>query len=279
MKKSAIQFSKVRLPAVAGQFYPRGPHELRYMVADFLRNTKPDSAAAPKAVIAPHAGYLFSGPITASACARFASARADIQRVVMIGPSHHVAVDGLAASSADAFETPLGLVPVDTDAVRRICSLPQVSLLDEAHAREHSLEVLLPFLQIALDDFKIVPLVTGSATDLQVAEVIAALWGGPETRFVISSDLSHYLEYSEARALDLATSRAIEELRPEEILESQACGQIPIRGLLHAAREHGLRARTMDLRNSGDTAGPRSEVVGYGAFVFEEKASDLCQRN
>lgn len=232
-----------------------------------------------KAVIAPHAGYVFSGPIAASACARFAPERFSIKRVVLIGPSHHVPFDGLAATSAEAFATPLGLVPVDTDAVRQICSLPQVSLLDEAHAREHSLEVHLPFLQIVLDDFKIVPLVTGNVTDWQVAEVIATLWDGPETRFVISSDLSHYHDYAEARELDFATSQAIEKLRPEEIGEPQACGRIPICGLLRAARQHGLRARTVDLRNSGDTAGPRSQVVGYGAFVFEDEPSDPGRRN
>lgn len=270
MKKSANQFANVRPPAVAGQFYPRGPVELRRMVADFLRNVKPDAAVAPKAIIAPHAGYFFSGPVAASACARFAPARDVIRRVVLIGPSHHVPFQGLAASGADAFETPLGLVPVDTDAVRLICSLPQVSLVDEAHDREHSLEVHLPFLQIVLDEFKIVPLVTGNATDLQVAEVVAALWGGPETRFVISSDLSHYRTYAEACELDLATSRAIEEFRGDDISEPQACGRIPICGLLRAARQHGLHARTVDLRNSGDIAGPRNEVVGYGAFVLEE---------
>lgn len=242
------------------------------MVADFLRSTKPVSTAAPKAVIAPHAGYIFSGPIAASACARFGPDRAVIRRVVLIGPSHHVPVDGLAASSADAFETPLGFVPVDTDAVKQIGTLPQVSLSNAAHAREHSLEVLLPFLQVVLGDFKIVPLVTGEATDLQVAEVIAVLWGGPETRFVVSSDLSHYHEYGAARDLDLATSRAIEHLQPEDISEPQACGHAGICGLLRAAWEHGLRAHTVDLRNSGDTAGPRNEVVGYGAFALEDAA-------
>ena len=273
MNKSANQFEHVRPPAVAGQFYPRHPDELCGLITDFLRQVKPDDAAAPKAVIAPHAGYLFSGPIAASACARFVPDRDHIQRIILIGPSHYVAFDGLAASSAEAFATPLGLVPVDTGVVRRICSLPQVSPLDEAHAREHSLEVHLPFLQVVLNNFKIVPLVVGDASDADVAEVIAALWGGPETRFVISSDLSHYHRYAEARKLDLATSRAIEQLHPEAISEPQACGRIPIRGLLRAARQHGLRARTVDLRNSGDTAGPRNQVVGYGAFVLEEPAA------
>ena len=160
---------------------------------------------------------------------------------------------------------------MDTEAVGRICALPQVTVLDAAHAREHSLEVQLPFLQVVLGDFQIVPLVVGKAADEEVAGVIDALWGGPETRFVISSDLSHYQAYSRARELDAATGRAIEQLRPQDIAEAQACGRVPIRGLLRAARQHGLCARTVDLRNSGDTAGPRSQVVGYGAFVFDNQ--------
>jgi hypothetical protein len=275
MEPSADIAAKVRPTAVAGQFYPRRAKELRSMIADLLGCVEPHVASAPKAVIAPHAGYLYSGPIAASACARLAPAREVIQRVVLIGPAHFVPFQGLAVSGAEAFATPLGLVPVDTEAVRRIRSLPQVTLRDEAHAREHSLEVLLPFLQVVLHDFKIVPLLVGEASDRQVTEVMAALWGGPETRLVISSDLSHYHSYAEARALDTATSQAIEQLRPEDISEHQACGRIPICGLLLAAREHHLRARTVDLRNSGDTAGPRNEVVGYGAFALEEPSAGI----
>ncbi|MGA2176129.1 MAG: AmmeMemoRadiSam system protein B [Verrucomicrobiota bacterium] len=268
-RASSIKPAKVRPAAVAGRFYPADPAELRRVIESFLSLVQPDNAVAPKAIIAPHAGYIYSGPIAASAYARFASARPVIQRVVLIGPSHFVPFEGLAASSAEAFATPIGLVPVDTDAVRQICALPQVIVLDEAHAREHALEVQLPFLQVVLGDFRIVPLVVNEAGDEAVARVIDALWGGPETRFVISSDLSHYHAYSSAQELDSVTRRAIEELRPQDIEEEQACGRIPIRGLLRAARQHHLRARAVDLRNSGDTAGPRSQVVGYGAFVFE----------
>lgn len=261
--------AKVRKPAVAGQFYPANPTRLCRDVERFLGRVEPDDASAPKAIIAPHAGYVYSGPIAASAYARFAGDRNDIKRVNLLGPSHYVQFDGLAVSGAEAFATPLGLVSVDTEAVRRICSLPQVKVLDAAHAREHSLEVHLPFLQVVLQDFKIVPLVIGEASDEQVADVIEALWGGQETRFVISSDLSHYHEYNSARELDSFTSRAVENLRPQDIQEEHACGRIPIQGLLRAARQHDLRGRTVDLRNSGDTAGPRDQVVGYGAFVFE----------
>jgi AmmeMemoRadiSam system protein B len=258
---------------VAGQFYPDDPAELRDMVEGFLREAKVEQPlATPKAIIAPHAGYIYSGPIAASAYARLGAARDTVKRVVLLGPSHRVPFRGLAASSAEAFATPLGPVPVDAEGVRELLSLSQVAVLDQAHAYEHSLEVHLPFLQVVLADFKIVPLVVGDASDEEVAEVIEALWGGDETRFVISSDLSHYLDYTTAQKLDQATARAIESLKPQNVGVEQACGRIPVRGLLHAARRHGLRVRTADLRNSGDTAGPRHQVVGYGAWTFEEAA-------
>ena len=268
-RASFIQPVKVRPAAVAGRFYPAQAAELRRVIESFLGNVQLDNAAAPKAVIAPHAGYIYSGPIAASAHARFASARQVIQRIVLIGPSHYVSFEGLAVSSAQAFETPLGLTPVDTESVRRICALPQVRVVDQAHAREHALEVHLPFLQVVLGDFSIVPLMVSEASEEAVAEVIESLWGGPETRFVISSDLSHYHDYAAARDMDLVTSRSVEQLRPEDITEGRACGRTAICGLLQAARKHGLRGRAVDLRSSGDTAGPRNEVVGYGAFVFE----------
>jgi hypothetical protein len=262
----------VRPPAVAGQFYPDDPAELRRMIEGFLLEVNRTETPAPKAVIAPHAGYIYSGPIAASAYGLFASARDIIKRVVLIGPSHRVPFDGLATTSAETWVTPLGTIPVDTAAIQQIRPLRQVSVLDQAHAYEHSLEVHLPFLQVVLADFRIVPLVVGDASDKDVAEVIAALWDGDETRFVISSDLSHYHDYATARELDTATAHAIESLKPQDIGEEQACGRIPIRGLLRAARTHGLHVRTVDLRNSGDTAGPRDQVVGYGAWAFEEEA-------
>jgi len=262
--------SNVRPPAVAGQFYPGNPAELRRMIEGFLREVKRTDAPAPKAIIAPHAGYIYSGPIAASAYARFAAARDSINRVVLLGPSHRVPFDGLATTSAETWATPLGAIPVDTAAIQQIRSLRQVCVLDTAHAYEHSLEVHLPFLQVVLADFKIVPLVVGDAGDEEVAEVIETLWDGDETRFVISSDLSHYHDYTTARELDAATARAIESLKPRDIGEEQACGRVPIQGLLHAARRHALHVHTVDLRNSGDTAGPHDQVVGYGAWAFTE---------
>jgi len=264
------QRGKVRPSAVAGRFYPADPAELRNLINTLLAQVPSAAGPAPKALIAPHAGYLYSGPIAASAYAQLIPARHQIRRVILLGPSHYVALDGLATSSAEAFATPLGLVPVDVEAVRQARSLPQVAEMDEAHAQEHSLEVQLPFLQTVLGDFTLVPLAVGDTTPEEVGQVLDALWGGPETRFVISSDLSHYHDLQTARRLDRATAKAIEALKPADIGEERACGRIPIRGLLETARRHGLRARTVDLRTSGDTAGPRDQVVGYGAFVFEE---------
>jgi hypothetical protein len=222
----------------------------------------------PKAIIAPHAGYVYSGAIAGSAYASLTAERGVIRRIILLGPSHHAAFRGLATSSARAFASPLGDVPLDRGAVDRAEALPGVGVDDAAHEPEHCLEVQLPFLQRALNAFELVPLLVGDATPQQVGEVLAALWDGPETRLVVSSDLSHYHAYAAARSLDAAAARAIETLRWEDLDEDQACGCRPIRGLLHQARARGLRGRTLDLRNSGDTAGPRDRVVGYGAFAF-----------
>jgi len=254
---------------VAGAFYPAAAGELEATVRGYLRDAQPASSERPpKAVIAPHAGYVYSGAVAASAYARLAACRDQIERVVLLGPAHRVALRGLAAPESDAFATPLGRVRLDLEAIERSLRLPQVVPFDAAHAPEHSLEVHLPFLQALLGDFALVPLVVGEATPLEVAEVLELLWGGPETLIVVSTDLSHYCDYETARRLDAATTRAIEALEPEAIGHEQACGRIPIQGLLLAAQRHGLHADAVDVRNSGDTAGPRDRVVGYGAYVF-----------
>jgi len=268
--KPAAETPAVRLPAVAGQFYPENPEELRTMVAGFLAAAKTVSDTIPKAIIAPHAGYQYSGPIAGSAYACLARGRGALKRVVLLGPSHFVAFPGLAASSASVFQSPLGLIPVDEEALARARALPPVTTLDAAHQREHSLEVHLPFLQIALGEFKLVPLVVGDATANEVGAVLNELWGGRETCIVVSSDLSHYHSYQTAQQTDRETARAIESLNWEKLDADQACGCHPIRGLLRVAKERGLRCRTVDLRNSGDTSGGRGRVVGYGAFVFTE---------
>ena len=262
--------NSIRQPAVAGRFYPSDPGELRETVDALLgqASSEPD-ATVPKALIAPHAGYIYSGPVAASAYALWRPARVTLRRVIMLGPSHWVAFEGLALSSHSAFQTPLGLVPIDPGAAELLCLLPQVSVLDEGHGREHSLEVQLPFLQRVLAHFQIIPLVVGDAEPEAVAEVLEALWGGSETGIVISSDLSHYHTYPIARECDRQTAHVIEALDPDQLTPAQACGGHPIRGLLLAASRHHLSARTLDLRNSGDTAGPRDQVVGYGAFAFD----------
>lgn len=259
--------AKIRPPAVAGTFYPADATELRAMIRGFLAQVDIDEEAPPKAIIVPHAGYIYSGPVAASAYARLRSARNLIRRVVLLGPSHRVPFYGLATTTADQFATPLGTVPVDQAAIARISGLRQITLLDEAHALEHSLEVHIPFLQETLEAFTLVPLVVGDASPQDVAQVLEMLWGGPETLIVISSDLSHYHDYATAQRMDRATSAAIEALRPQDIHYEQACGRNPVNGLLYLAKTHQLHAKTVDLRNSGDTAGPRDRVVGYGAYV------------
>jgi AmmeMemoRadiSam system protein B len=264
--------ARIRPAAVAGAFYPGSPSRLREQVEELLREAPTPSAPAPKAIIAPHAGYVYSGPIAASAFRAVASAAGTIERVVLLGPAHFVSIHGLALPDANHFETPLGEVPVDPEGARESLRLPQVRVQPAAHAQEHSLEVEIPFLQVVLGEgFEIVPLVVGDASGEEVAEVLERLWGGPETLIVISSDLSHYLPYEQARTVDAATAERI--LALDGPLEGrQACGAHPINGLLVAARRKGLAPELLDLRNSGDTAGDRDRVVGYGAFSFREVA-------
>lgn len=258
-----------RPPAVAGMFYPGNAAVLAGDIAAMLAEA-PALPLQPKALIAPHAGYIYSGPIAAHAYALLKPHAQKIRRVVLLGPTHRVAVRGLALPGVDNFATPLGSIAIDQAAIQRIAHLPQVGISREAHALEHSLEVQLPFLQSVLPDFQLLPLAVGMATPEEVAEVLELLWGGEETLIVISSDLSHYLPYAMAKQVDGATADAILHLR-EPVSHEQACGGTPVNGLLLVARHRGLRPHLLDLRNSGDTAGDRSRVVGYGAFAFTEK--------
>jgi AmmeMemoRadiSam system protein B len=258
----------IRAPAVAGSFYPRNARELRAEVCRCIEQNRRTTATPPKAVIVPHAGYVYSGPIAGSAFSSLAPSRGRVTRVVLMGPAHRVSLSGLALPEADSFATPLGLMRVDREARAALFSLPQVTFSDEPHAGEHSLEVELPFVHEVLGDVPIVPIVVGDVTDTAAAEVLERVWGGPETVVVVSSDLSHYYPYSTARRLDQRTALAIEHLSPADIGEEQACGRVAIRALLMVAGARNLRARTLDLRNSGDTAGRREQVVGYGAFTL-----------
>jgi AmmeMemoRadiSam system protein B len=267
--------TSVRPPAVAGTFYPDDPKTLAAMVEGFLSEAPTGArpvpkAAVPKAIIAPHAGYLYSGPIAGSAFRAVAEAASTIERVVVVGPSHFVPIRGLALPGDPWFATPLGEVRVQPEGAGASLRLPQVRVIPEAHVREHSLEVELPFLQSLLGDFELVPLVAGEISPEEMAEVLERLWGGPETLIVISSDLSHYLPYGAAQRADRETADRI--LALEGLLSSrQACGAAPINGLMEVARRRGLIPELLDLRNSADTAGDPSRVVGYGAFAFHER--------
>ena len=260
--------NELRPAAVAGLFYPGAAAELRPMVEGFLREGVPtEPGYSPKAVIAPHAGFVYSGPVAGSAFRCFAEEAEKIRRIVLVGPAHRVPVRGLALPGQDAFETPLGTVAVDQGLVGRISGMPEVSTNTAAHAPEHCLEVELPFLQLVLGSFSILPLLVSHASAEDVARVLDRVWGGAETRIVISSDLSHYLSYEAAREVDRGTAgRVVDLQRPIE--EHQACGAAAINGLLAAARDRHLAPRLLDLRNSGDTAGDRMRVVGYGSFSF-----------
>lgn len=257
-----------RMPAVAGSFYPAHPQQLYETVADYLR-AAPAEGKAPKAMIVPHAGHIYSGPIAASAYARLKAGADAITRVVLIGPSHRVGFRGLAVSRTRAYSTPLGDVPVDTEAVEVLQKLPFVEYIEQAHTLEHSLEVHLPFLQEVLRDFKLIPIVAGDASPDQVCQVLEQLWGGDETLIVVSSDLSHYHDYATAQRLDKETSHLIEHLQYQSLTSENACGKVPVSGLLKLLQQKALQIKTIDLRNSGDTAGDKQRVVGYGAYVVD----------
>jgi MEMO1 family protein len=263
----------VRPSAVAGQFYPGHADRLRKQVLDLLANIATPVKNTPKALIAPHAGYIYSGATAAAAFATLRNSARTVTRVVLIGPAHYVPVRGIAASTADAFETPLGRVPVDASALKTITGMPVVIQNDDAHAPEHALEVELPFLQILLDSFGVVPLLAGDATPEQIAKVMLALWGGPETLIVVSSDLSHYHDYETARRLDAATAALIEHGDWASLGPDRACGSRAVAGLLLETGRRGLQTRRLSLCNSGDTAGSRDRVVGYGAWMFAQTVS------
>jgi hypothetical protein len=263
--------SSVRPAAVAGLFYHENANELRRDVNGYLAGSSPRTAvvARPKALIVPHAGYQYSGPVAGAAYRQLRNWAATIRHVVLIGPSHRVPIRGLAVPSADSFATPLGQVPIDVAGRERLLEMGLAGISDAAHAAEHSLEVQLPFLQIVLEDFNILPIAVGLAPAEQVARVIDAVWGGPDTLVLVSSDLSHYHTWSEARQLDAETTRAIIECR-DDLLDEQACGACGINGLMQVARRRGLIVELLDQRNSGDTAGDRSRVVGYGSYALHE---------
>jgi MEMO1 family protein len=263
---------KIRPAAVAGTFYSGDRATLSAEIAAYLRDAgRP--GAIPKAIIAPHAGYIYSGPIAATAYAALAPLRGRIERVVLAGPAHRVYVRGAAVPSATRFGSPLGHIDVDRAAIARLAALPGVQVSDAAHAREHSLEVHLPFLQTVLGSFTLVPIVVGDASPAQMAAILEAVWGGDESLIVVSSDLSHYLPYEAACERDRGTTQAILSL-DARLDPDEACGAMPINGLLEVAKKRGMAVELLDLRNSGDTAGTRDRVVGYASFAFHERHAE-----
>ncbi len=262
----------LRPPAVAGRFYPGDPEELARTVDSLLEQAGPGNGPRPKALVVPHAGYIYTGPIAATAYARLRENGHRIRRVVLLGPAHRAALDGLALPVATRFATPLGEIPVDATARERLRGLPGVLESDEPHEQEHSLEVQLPFLQTVLTSFELVPLAVGVAAPLVVATVIDALWGGEETLILVSTDLSHYQSWDVARKADERTAAKIES--GSHVEPHQACGAYPLNGLLRVAKERALEIERLDLRSSGDTAGPRDRVVGYGSFALHERTRE-----
>jgi len=258
-----------REPAVAGQFYPDDPEKLRHTIWSFLKSVEFPPGPHPKALVVPHAGYIYSGPVAAAAYARLLPCRGIYKRVVLLGPSHRFSSVSMAVSGADRFHTPLGDVPLDKACIASL-DIPNVAVAEAMHRFEHSIEVQLPFLQVVLESFSLVPLVVGGATAQMVALALNRLWGGDDTLVIVSTDLSHYLRYDVAGGKDKLTCRAIERMDFNSIDESDACGAVPLKGLLIEAKRRGLAVRTLDLRNSGDTAGTRNQVVGYGAWMFSE---------
>jgi MEMO1 family protein len=261
----------VRPAAVAGMFYPGDPTSLAAEIDELLGGVESlaPRLGFPKALIVPHAGYIYSGAVAAHAYEELAAARGVVRRVVLLGPVHRVAVRGLAVPSAGSFATPLGRVPIDHDALQAVSDLPQVVASDRAHALEHSLEVQLPFLQKQLGDFSLAPFAVGDASVGEVAAVIERLWGGAETLIVISTDLSHYRAYDAARAIDAATLARI-AARATDLNHEEACGATPLNGFLSVATTRALPVKLLAACNSGDTAGGKGKVVGYSAFAAYE---------
>lgn len=259
--------SQIRQPAVAGMFYPADKQLLTDDIHQYLSDVEYMQKTQPKAIVVPHAGFIYSGPIAASAYKQILPHKDTINRVVLLGPSHRVAFNGLAVPESDEFSTPLGNISIDQKGIQLLSNLPQVIVSDQAHKEEHSLEVQLPFLQKVLDEFTLIPIVVGDAERHEVAEVINTLWGDEHTLIVISTDLSHYHGYAEAKQLDRATSDAIVNLKADLIGYEDACGRNGLKGLMTVAEEKHLSIDILDLRNSGDTAGDKSRVVGYGAYV------------
>lgn len=262
----------VRPPAEAGRFYPADPRELEAMVRGFLDAAARTERPGAVALVSPHAGYEYSGPVAGSAYALVRAAAETFRRVVIMGPSHHVAFGGMALPECHAFDGPLGMHAVDDGGAAILATHPTVRRWARAHAREHSLEVQIPFVRVALGALPLIPVVTGDVLPEDVADALDLVWGA-DTLVVVSSDLSHYLSYDDARRTDELTAEAVESLDVGAVNPHRACGSVALRGLLTAARRRGLEARCVDLKSSGDAGAGSRRVVGYGAFGFWPRAT------
>jgi hypothetical protein len=257
----------IRKAAVAGLFYEADPALLQQQISDLMSAMGSQSETVPEALIVPHAGYIYSGPTAARAYSCLKSRQDEIRRVVLFGPAHRVYLEGLALPSVDRFETPLGEIALDREAIEQVSGMPGVSISDQAHRDEHSLEVQLPFLQTVLAQFTLVPVVVGMCDAAIVAAVMDALWGGEDTLIVISTDLSHFLSYAEARQVDANTCNLILE-KSGSLTGEEACGAFALNGLMRTQHAESLNVELLETCNSGDTAGDRDRVVGYGAFLL-----------
>jgi AmmeMemoRadiSam system protein B/AmmeMemoRadiSam system protein A len=268
--------ASVRNAAVAGMFYPGDPRALAAELDELFGGVEEvgPRLGFPKALIVPHAGYIYSGPVAARAFDELAAARGIVRRVVLLGPVHRVAVRGLAVPTDEVFATPLGRIAIDRQALESVRHLPQVVASDRAHLHEHALEVQLPFLQRQLGDFTLAPFAVGMATVEEVAQVLDALWGGPETLVVISTDMSHYHPYAEARQIDGHTLSRIAGFATD-LDHEEACGATPLNGFLSLARRRNLGIKLLAACNSGDTAGGKGQVVGYSSFALYEPGSEV----
>jgi len=259
----------LRIPAHAGQYYPADAGFLEKVVDEYLTDGGTVSEI-PKAVIAPHAGFIHSGRIAGKAFAVWKAQEVRARRVVLIGPSHYYDFPGIALPDSTRFQTPLGEVQVDPAADDLKRKFRYVRVFEAAHYPEHALEVLLPFLQRAVPGAKIVPLITGRTEMSQVSAVIEEIWGGADTLLVISSDLSHNHPYEIAQKVDRQTARAIVEFDFSRLTADQACAYQAMRGFLKAAIRKEMRCSLLELRNSADASGDMSLVTGFGAFHFFE---------
>lgn len=265
--------NKIRRSAVAGYFYPSNKEILIKQIKNFLENATLKFNYTPYALICPHAGYVYSGPIAGFSYKTLLPNKKNYKNIIILGPSHFEYVNGIAYISAEYFETPLGNAKVDLETLEKIKKLDFLVQNEDAHKKEHSIEVQIPFIQyIFQNDIPILPLAFGKISPEKIKILLETIWN-PETLIIISSDLSHYYDYDTAKKLDKQTSDAILNLDSDAIQYEQACGRIGIQGLLMFAKEKNWKAYLLDLRNSGDTSGSKTQVVGYGAWSFTDETS------